>query len=272
MAYIKLIQSGSLIEEWIFERPPSPKRLERAKPRVRRVFPRERRADSIVRCRNSFRRLVRANLSRKGAPALLTLNTRAIFDVSEGYKAFTYFGQLLRRQFGNDLSWIAVPEFQKRGAVHFHVLIWGLPMNLACSFSKSMYTDKKGKKHRKHACPIPKLCERRTRRIASVWSHGFADIMETDGSPRLSSYLAKYMSKAMHDKRLIGKRAYSATRNVMRPVSFNTALQVSSVKEHFGIDEKYPIAQFKEYATMWLGRCAYRQFIVEIAHETSNNG
>jgi len=263
VAYTKVIQSGSLAEQWTYERAPSPKRLLNRKPRIRRVFRTERRADSITKCRNSFRRLVRANLSVNSAPALLTLNTGAILGIEEGYKAFTRLGQSLRYHFGKEVTWIAVPEFQKRGAVHFHVLIWGLPEEMPCVFSKQFYYDKTGKKHRKHVCPKERDCERHNRRIAPLWAIGYADIMQTDGGPKLSSYLAKYMSKAMHDKRLLGKKGYSASRNVMRPVSLNTSLQISYFKEDWGLDVNTPIALQKEYATMFLGRCVYKSYLLQ---------
>jgi len=263
VAYTKVIQSGSLVEEWVYEREPSLKRLRKTRDRIKRVFRQERRADNVTKCRNAFRRLVRANLSEGKPPALLTLNMKEITGIHEAYLNFTRFGVGMRKTFGADLKWIAVPEFQKRGAVHFHILIWGLPECLPCLFSEKFYTDKTGKKHRVHVCPEPRQCERKSRRIAALWPVGFADIMQTNGSAKLSSYLAKYMSKAMHDKRLLGKRAYSATRNVVRPMSFNTPFQISSAKELWGIGPKTPIALSKEYATLFLGRCNYRSYLIE---------
>jgi hypothetical protein len=164
---------------------------------------------------------------------------RDVVSVAEAYKAFTAFGVKLRRQLERDISYIAVPEFQKRGAVHFHVLVFGLGNEAITA-------------------------ERRTRFFANLWGHGFLDLLGTDGSPKLASYLAKYMSKAMHDRRLVGKRAYSASRNVLRPVLANTALQLSVCFADWGLNTvDNPIAMQKEYDTLFLGRCVYKQFIVE---------
>lgn len=256
--YTKVIQSGDLIEEWTFERSPAPKK--NPKPRVKRVFKQERRLDNVKRAANTFRRLVRANLAKYGPPALMTLTTAENEDIEAGYKHFTAFGKQLRKNFGNGLVWIGVPEFQKRGAVHFHVLIWGLPPKIPCVLSREFYTDKTGKKHRKHVCLKESGCERNTRTLAPLWGRGFLDICTTDGNTRLSSYLAKYMSKAMHDKRLVAKRAYSATRNVVRPSHFNTAFQIRMAYEAVGLTVDNSPMKTREYDTLFLGRCVYKSY------------
>src|SRR5690606_27837965 len=98
----------------------------------------------------------------------------------------------LRNKFGKAFSYIAVSEFQKRGAIHFHALFWGLPAEV---FSQ----------------------ERQTRTIALIWKQGFVYMKETDGNDKLSSYLAKYMVKTFTDPRLKNKKAYLASRNIKRP-------------------------------------------------------
>jgi len=259
--YTKVIQSGDLVEEWTFERAPAPKKA--PKPRIKRVFRQERRLDNVKRSANAFRRLVRANLRPGATPALMTLTTALNEDIDAGYKYFTLFGKQLRKNFGNELVWVAVPEFQKRGAVHFHVLIWGLPPEIPCVLSREFYTDKTGKKHRKHVCLKGSGCERNTRTLAPLWGRGFLDICETDGNTRLSSYLAKYMSKAMHDKRLVGKRAYSATRNIVRPSSFNTPFQIRLAYEAISLGVDNSPFKTKEYDTLFLGRCVYKSYLID---------
>lgn len=265
MAYSKLIQSGEFVEEWEYEREPDViSRGVTRKPRVKKIYRQERRFDSILAARRSFQRLVRANI-REGEPlGLLTLTTEQNTTVSDGYKQYTRFASELRRRF-HMVKIIAVPEFQRRGAVHFHALVWGLPDELLCSLSRTFYLDRLGKKKRTHACPESKPCERRTRILARIWRVGFLDLVATDSSPRLVAYLAKYMSKALHDKRLMGKRAYTATRNVVRPMSLNTAYQIYCAKVEWGFLEPGgipPLVQYKEYVTMFLGRCVYKSYVL----------
>jgi len=245
--YTKVIQSGHLIEVYEYEREPSPARLfktsDRRKTRSFDSF-RPRRADSVNRARQSFRRLVQANLY-KGAPALLTLTMLDILDYGNAMQCYTAFGQRFRRAYGKDISWIAVAEFQARGAVHFHALVWGL------SYDEI---------HQ----------ERATRRIASIWGHGYVDIIPTDGSPKLATYLAKYLSKGMSDERTLGKRAYCASRNVLRPVSLSSPSAIDIFLEEAGISTgEVPCIREHVHGTQWLGRAVYKAYSL-IGHASKN--
>lgn len=248
MTYIKVIQSGDLIEKYEYEKsPPTPVSRKAKSGRIakwsdqlteerRADWVHKRRASSINRCRQSFRRLVRANLY-DGIPVLLTLTMLDIVDLRSAYRCYHEFGQRLRRFIGPGASWIAVPEFQKRDAVHFHVLMWGLP--------ESYVAD-----------------EPRTRRIQNIWRYGYVDLVPTDGSPKLSTYLAKYMSKAMQDPRLLGEKAYSASRNILRPVSLNAQATIDYACEAWGIDTALPDHE-KEYDTAWMGKCRYSTYTIQ---------
>jgi len=265
MPYTKIIQSGDLVEEWVYERVPAVETRDTKKPRRKSLFPTERRADSILRCKDAFKRLVRANLSRQGGyPALMTVNMREIVDISVGYAFYTQFSKNLRRRFGDHVSLLSVPEFQQRGALHFHTLIWGLPPSLPCRFSKSFYWDKVGKKHRRHVCPKKRNCERKLRTLSRFWPHGFLDIVETDGSPRLSTYLSKYMSKAMHDERLVGKRAYTSSGELLRPVSLNRPAHIELAKDQWGMVGDNLLHARREYDTLFLGRCVKSDYLLQL--------
>jgi len=121
-SYRKVIQSGTLIEEYTYERPPSKPLTtlrEPSKPRLKGF----RRARNIKSARKVFSRLVRANIKPDSPPVLLTLTMRDVVDISEAYKNYSLFFKRMRTAWGG-LSWIGVPEFQKRGAPHFHILAW----------------------------------------------------------------------------------------------------------------------------------------------------
>jgi len=163
---------------------------------------------------------------------------RQVVPLREGYRAFTLFTQRLRRKKQSPILYIAVPEFQKRGAVHFHVLIWGL-------------SDEEI------------IGERKTRELAQLWGQGFVDIRSTDGGDRLVGYLTKYMSKNLFDNRLRGQKAYTATRNLVRPVSLNSPFQVDSVKRiwSLGVDN-LPLTE-KQYQTKFMGKCNYSVYNIK---------
>lgn len=242
--YEKVVQSGDLIEVYEYERMPMPpirknktKRDEefmRFKRLLRGSHKSERHVKRAV---FNFCRKARATLVL-GTPHMLTLTMVDTVDIATAYILFTEFGVRLRKVYGNSIAWITVPEFQKRGAVHFHTLIWNLPYDAH-------------------------LTERDGRALQHLWSYGYVDCITTDGSPKLSGYLAKYMSKAMFDDRLFGKKAYSCSRNVMSPVSLKTKTSVAIFKKEFGIDQAENSLQpdrEREYETRWLGRARYRAY------------
>jgi len=184
--------------------------------------------------------MVRSSLA-SGAPAFVTLTMVTIESIETSYRCFSQFTVNLRKSFGRDIRWVAVPEFQKRGAVHFHALIWGL-------------SDETLNR------------ERNTRDIQACWSRGWIDVLKSDGSPKIASYMAKYMSKAMYDDRLAGKKSYTASRGNLRSVVFRTGTQIAYIEEQWpeirSVDN--PSGTFEQevvYKTEWLGRCHYRKLI-----------
>jgi len=238
--YTKIVQSGNLLEIYDYEKEPSPKRFGVRK-KKRNIYKVRRSARNIQRAKNNFRRMVRASLVR-GAPHFATLTMASVETITTAYKYFSKFTTNLRFAYGVDVAWVAVPEFQKRGAVHFHALIWGIP--------DEVY-----------------LRERSTRDLQALWACGFCDFLASDGSPKISSYMAKYMSKTMSDDRLSGKKSYTASRNIVRSVLCNTPTQIAYIEEEYpqlrdvnkDVDK---VEVDKVYSTQWLGRCHYRKIVI----------
>lgn len=232
--YTKSIYSGEYLEIYHYEKAPKltgRKHRKRETPSDgRRPDPKPRRYDNILRLRKKFIRLVRSNTSPANPPTLLTLTMRTNVGIETGLPLFNRFTQRAARTFGSSFKYIGVPEFQKRGAIHFHLLVWGI----------NDYADQ----------------ERDTRYLQNLWGYGYVDCVRTDGSPKLAGYLAKYMQKALHDERLIGKRAYYVSRNVSRPLQFSHALVATYSKQIIGKDMK--LVTEREFDTEWLGKCTYR--------------
>lgn len=245
--YGKTIYSGTLLEVYRFEKAPrlasSTGRRRKSSDSTRSSTPGPRRWDSVKRLRRNFTRLVQTQLAGKGAPAFLTLTFVSNADIEFGLLCFKDFNRRAKKEFGDSFSFIAVPEFQKRGAIHFHLLVWGIADH---------YVKK----------------ERATRYIQSLWARGFVDIIPTDGSPKLASYLSKYMQKALQDPRLYGRRAYYCSRNVMRPVLYKTSAVVNYAKEILGVDIE--LLTERNYSTQWLGAGNYQVYKV-IDHGQSSN-
>jgi len=189
---------------------------------------------SISRKKQNFLRLVRSNLDGVNAPALFTLTMFEVVTIRSAYKAFLVFIRRLRKRFKKSFRYITVPEFQERGAVHFHMMIWGLPVESIIN-------------------------ERGNRFYQSLWQRGFVDCIPTDGSIKIAGYLAKYLSKSLSDDRLYSEKAYRASGNILRPVQlpFNSA--INHVSEIWGVDLLTTPPCFDvEYETQWLGKGRYR--------------
>jgi len=244
VGYIKAVRSGDTLEIYEFEKDLPDKKsqsekqvegfygISNQKPRRKHIVQRKR-YDNVCRARASFRRLVRSNLTRNEAPQLLTLTMLEIVGIAQAYKYLNDFIHRARRYIGTDFRYIAVPEFQNRGAVHFHILVWGLP--------PSIY-----------------VYERNERNLQHIWARGFLDCSSTDGSPKLISYLTKYMQKGMYDERISGKKAYTCGRNTLRPVSLQTKTQVGEYIRDWGIDVDNNMTFQSKHDTKWLGRMSYK--------------
>ncbi len=234
--YEKIVQSGDLIEIYQYEKAPIPQKKSKRKER-RKPYKGYKSERHIKRAVFQFRRKVRAT-QILGTPCMVTLTMAECVSISDAYKLHTEFFVRMRKVFGKDIIWITVPEFQKRGAVHFHSLVWRLPQRIINE-------------------------ERDSRIIQNLWGYGYVDLIPTDGSTALSGYLAKYMSKAMHDERLFGKKAYSCSRNTLSPVSLTSEASVAFFKDNFKIDRKgsnLEPTREREYETKWLGRIYYRAY------------
>jgi len=240
MPHTKVIVSGDTIEVFKYSgdcargRRGKRKDSSRGYKRYRKAF--TFREDNARRRKINFERLVRANCSEHEPPAFITVTMASLCPLPVAYGLFSRFTTKLRRVYGHQFRYIAVPEFQKRGAVHFHCLAWGL--------TKEVLEN-----------------ERNSRTLQRYWLRGFIDVMATDGSSRLARYLSKYMSKTLSDSRLCGQKSYCASRNVLRPLSVSLgAFSLAGVCEEitgYPLDDLDLISQ-KDYDTQWLGRGQYK--------------
>lgn len=266
--YRKIIKSGKVVEVYSYEKAP---KLE-GRPRTKSKHPvREipddgrlsvitrKREDNIRRCKQRFIRLVRSNTGRADTNALITLTYAAVVDIETATRHFNQFTGILRKKLGNDFRYIGVPEFQKRGAVHFHVLYWGLPRELVDH-------EKPHWPREENIGRLDKI-ERGTRFIQNCWAYGYVDCIPTDNSEKLAGYLAKYMSKAMYDERLLRKRAYYYSRNIYRPDSSTFGPYVNFI--NMKLEETATLITDRDFDTKWLGKANYKRY--ELEEETDGD-
>ena len=210
---IKAIVSGDIIEIFKYQKPmlyefTAPQsgkghtELSEEEEKLRKIDSRTR---SMRRAKTWVTRLIYSNAWRwkqdsgdPFPPAFITFTfAENLTEISEANSIFTKFIKRLNFNLNKDkasvLQYVAITEFQKRGAVHFHCLFFNLPVEHIRT-------------------------ERATRRIATIWGHGFIDIEEIDEIGKATRYLTKYMIKNFEDMRLDGKKRYFGSRKLRKPV------------------------------------------------------
>ena len=149
------------------------------------------------------RRIIRAGLVAAGLEnlpvILLTLTEPSVSrSVSKSSRSLTALMKRLQAQNGGGLRWLAVLEWQRRGAPHWHVLIAGLAY---CRATRTK-SGRVRAGNRRGSYPFEVRKERDLRTI--VLRHGFVQVFNvhavgTDdpvlGAGEVAGYLCKYLTK-----------------------------------------------------------------------------
>lgn len=110
-------------------------------------------------------------------PTFLTLTfAENITDIKFANRRFTNFIKRMTRRIDKQLRYVAVHEFQRRGALHYHAIVFNLP-----------YITKS--------------------ELEKIWSYGYVhiELVKNDGLPY---YMTKYISKSFADPRCKGAKRY----------------------------------------------------------------
>jgi len=164
----------------------------------------ERRADNLYRARRHIEILINANAYQYGcAPRFYTFTfSRNISDVREANEAWIRFNREFRHVFGRK-KYLGVIEFQKRGAVHYHVLYFDL------KYSRGIKS-----------------------RIEKLWGEGFVfakSVKRLQSISNVGLYISKYLQKETIDGRLRRKKAYFTSRGLLKPVVMREFIHISDV-------------------------------------------
>jgi hypothetical protein len=82
--------------------------------------------ETLNKSQRRARKVVKQKILTFQADTLLTLTYRENqTDLKLAWKHFNRFNLLMRRRYGDKWTYVAVPERQKRGAIHFHLAVKG---------------------------------------------------------------------------------------------------------------------------------------------------
>jgi len=147
------------------------------------------RDDSISRTKQTVFRLVHSNVKKHGnyKQVFFTLTfAENLQDVKRANFLYRAFIKRLNYFVGFNVEYVAIIEFQKRGAVHYHGVFFNLP-----------FIDKD--------------------KFEKIWGNGFTNLQIFKVEKAISSYLTKYLTKDFFDKKLYGQRSVLTSGNLLRP-------------------------------------------------------
>lgn len=204
---IKLRKYGQVVEITKIEKEPSGvRRLSSIREKSDIIKPR--RSDSARRTRRICLRRLLSAIEVYGSPLFLTLTFNGLAsDVLVASVALSHFQRRLSGSFPRSAS-LFIPELSPRGRLHFHGLLFGVSQDWG-DYKKSS------------SSPVVYGRERKERFFQKLWGYGFVDIRQTDGSPRLASYLSKYVLKASEEVFLAPLRLVRTSRGFPKPVELS---------------------------------------------------
>lgn len=194
-------------------------------------------ANTNQRRRDKIRRLACTNFNNRYDKFLTLTFTENKTNIEECNLLFKNFIKRLKYKYNLlCLKYLAVIEFQERGAVHYHVLL-----------------------------NIPYIPHKE---LQELWGNGFVFVNAISHVDNLGAYILKYMTKDNNDTRLMGKKAYLTSRNLKQEETIVNHDLKDFDKLESKIIQKYNLNDLKavyeaNYDTEMLGNCSYKQFNLE---------
>jgi len=197
---VRLVVSGGFYELYTYADPyrfnfPPEKRPFRGQelPKIALTLDEEgkRRESNLHACRQRIRRLVQSNAGMYGQVTKFVTFTfkENVIDLAYANKEFGKFIKRLNYDLKIKSAYLSVVEFQKRGAIHYHVLFFNVPfvLNIAPTFQ-------------------------------SIWGHGNVDVRAISHIKNIGAYITKYLQKEVFDIRLSREKAFFCSKGLYKPL------------------------------------------------------
>lgn len=170
----------------------------------------ENRERSNIRANRKIRELIQLNFFAGFAFMTLTFKEN-VTDITVGNAAYSNFIKRLRYYLSTrvgadfEFKYVCSVEFQKRGALHYHV-VCNLPTHIVFSDVISLWWK---------SIAAQKDIETKTGSVVIKFSD---DMTIAQDMQKVINYISKYMSKYEIDSRLCGKKTYFSSKNLTLPV------------------------------------------------------
>lgn len=180
---------------------------------------------SFWRAKRNFIRLIACNVDNSPCrPTFWTFTFdpsryENITDLKTANSYFIKFRQKLTRKLGFRSQYIAVPEFQKNGNVHYHVIFFNLPFIEVDKTVLEKYPHLLNKKQFDFS-------------MNDIWEYGTIEPILLNGIRNISLYLAKYMSKNFDSSlgnKMYGQKLYFCSRGLKRPEEYYNEIDIDNI-------------------------------------------
>jgi hypothetical protein len=200
---VKIVQSGSLVEVYeytnslgfdhfadLFKWPEIRAMMDDNRSQEQKA------KSSVSRARRQVYRLIEANVGQHGQfnPMFATFtfaeNQQDLRVANKVWSDYTMrLNRFLKKQGYPRAKYLAVPEFQQRGAVHYHAIYFNIPFIVGFHFM-----------------------------LGDLWGQGRTEIKKVSHIRNIGAYVSKYLSKHALDTRLFRKKLYTASRGLKKPI------------------------------------------------------
>lgn len=140
---------------------------------------------------------------------------------------FKKFIQRMNYKFKRNLKYLVVPEFTKKGRIHFHVIFFDL----------GYFKQKE---------------------LEETWKNGFVFINQIDNVDNVGAYICKYLSK--DSKALTGKKSYFKSKNLKEPEIIENEKMIEQLQQALSSKQ---IKFNTIYENDYIGKVKYTQYVTE---------
>lgn len=160
---------------------------------------------NVMRAKLKCQRLIKAN--DKVWKTFITLTFKEnITDLSIAYKKLSNCLRYIKSRIKNDFKWVCIPEYQKSGRVHYHLIT-----NIELNDTHLVSIQNSSGQFYYHL----KLWEK-------IGFNSIEEIKDKDGNDnkKICGYISKYMTKQYIEDSFFNKNRYYSSQNLNRPKDY----------------------------------------------------